>query len=255
MKIVCVIPTFNCAPQIKRVLSKLANSTWKEFQEIWVIDNGSSDSTPETAKAFGKTLGILNLRVFRNSRNVNLGGTHKLAFREAEKIGATHVLILHGDDQADASESGKLIEVSARNDGRTVLGSRFMKGSRLSGYELNRVLGNRVLNLIYSTFTAKWLSDLGSGLNLFALKDVRHESVSSFGNTLSFNYELILFLVREKKEFQYFPISWSEKDQVSNARNWSIFFSALRILWTWCIRTPKKIDENLVNEVKLEEVR
>lgn len=255
MKIVCVIPTYNCAMQIPRVLDKLADSQWKNFHEIWVIDNGSLDGTPITAKEVGTKLGIQNLKVFTNSRNVNLGGTHKIAFREANKVQATHVLILHGDDQADANECDKLIKTSKQNGGCTVLGSRFMRGSRLSGYVKSRVIGNRVLNLIYSTVTGRWLTDLGSGLNLFSIEDVQDKAVENFGNSLSFNYELILLLVRSKKEFRYVPISWSETDQVSNARNFRIFYSALEILWSWILRSSRNPEENRIIDVRCEEIR
>lgn len=254
MKTICVIPTYNCANQVTRVLGKLKATDWRRFDAIWVIDNGSHDGTAEVAKELIHKVGLANASVFRNSRNVNLGGTHKVAFREARKLGATHVLILHGDDQADAAESHNLLDLSLANGEITILGSRFMKGSQLKGYNLGRILGNRLLNMVYSTFTLKWLSDLGSGLNLFALKDIEDSQIQYFGNSLSFNYELILFLVGQKRRFIYTPISWAEEDQVSNARNFNIFFKALGILGTWIIFRGKSDRGASASDVSLVEV-
>lgn len=254
MKTICVIPAYNCSKQVVRVLEKLKDSNWQSFHSIWVIDNGSSDGTSQAAKEQIEKLEMTNAKVFQNSRNINLGGTHKVAFREARQQGATHVLILHGDDQAEAKESEKLLVLSASLGESTVLGSRFMKGSKLKGYNFGRVLGNRVLNLIYSIATSKWLTDLGSGLNLFALKDITDEEIASFGNSLSFNYELILLIVRNKRDFVYVPISWSEEDQVSNARNFNIFFKALSILGEWLARRERDEMENSTKDVYLKVV-
>jgi hypothetical protein len=111
-----------------------------------------------------------------------------------------------------------------------------------------------VLNLIYSIASGKWLTDLGSGLNLFALKDITDEEIASFGNSLSFNYELILLIVRNKRDFVYVPISWSEEDQVSNARNFNIFFKALSILGEWLARRDRDGLENSTKDVYLKVV-
>jgi len=102
MKFILAIPAYNCAPQLGRLLSSIDDDLAALFSAILVIDNVSSDNTLAVARQYKGR--IKNLHVFRNKRNYSLGGTHKVAFIYAEKIGATHVAILHGDDQAVASE-------------------------------------------------------------------------------------------------------------------------------------------------------
>lgn len=233
-KILIAIPAYKCAPQITRVLEEIDDKLASRVSEIAVIDNGSPDDTVQRALEYKKTGRLPHLHVYQNIDNYNLGGTHKVAFLKAEREGFTHVLILHGDNQAKSDEGNLLIDFAeAHSDRQTVLGSRFSRGSKLLGYDWKRIYGNRVLNLIYSVVTLRSCEDLGSGLNLFAMKDMDKRTYLEFADKLTFNFELLLDLVRRKVKFSYHPITWREEDQVSNARNWNIFRTALVNLAMW----------------------
>ena len=233
-KILIAIPAYKCAPQITRVLDEIDEKLASRVAEIAVIDNGSPDNTVEKVLEYKRTGRLNHLHVYRNIDNYNLGGTHKVAFLKAESEGFTHVLILHGDNQAKSDEGNLLIDFAETNpDQQTVLGSRFSNGSKLHGYDWKRIYGNRILNLIYSVVTLRACKDLGSGLNLFAMRDMDKRTYLEFADKLTFNFELLLDLVKRNVNFAYHPITWREEDQVSNARNWNIFGTALKNLAQW----------------------
>jgi glycosyltransferase involved in cell wall biosynthesis len=233
-KVLIAIPTYRCEKQITRVLDEIDDKLAARVEEIAVIDNGSPDDTVEAALAYKKKGRLKNLHIYRNKDNYNLGGTHKVAFLRAQSLGLTHVLILHGDNQAKSDEGNLLIDYAEQHpDKQTVLGSRFSFRSKLIGYDQKRIWGNRVLNVIYSVLTMRKCSDLGSGLNLFALKDLDQQTYLEFADKLTFNYELLLDLIKREVRFAYVPITWREEDQVSNARNWNIFFTALKNVFVW----------------------
>jgi len=234
LTVLIAIPAYNCAKQLPRVLDEIDEKLASRVAEIAVIDNGSPDETVAAALAYKKTGRLKNLHVYQNLNNYNLGGTHKVAFLKAERDGLTHVLILHGDNQAKSDEGNLLIDFAEAHPGQqTVLGSRFSKGSTLIGYDAKRIYGNKVLNLIYTIVTLRSCKDLGSGLNLFALKDMEKRTYLEFADKLTFNFELLLDLIKRKVNFAYHPITWREEDQVSNARNWNIFRTALVNLFEW----------------------
>lgn len=223
-KVLVAIPAYRCAGQIPRTLDEIDDKLAARAEEIAIIDNGSPDNTVQVALAYKKKGRLKNLHVYQNVENYNLGGTHKVAFLMAERLGCTHVVILHGDNQAKSDEANDLLDYAlAHPDSQTVLGSRFSKGSRLQGYDKKRIWGNKVLNAFYSLVTLRKCSDLGSGLNVFALKDLDKRTYLEFADKLTFNYELLLDLIRRKVNFAYYPITWREEDQVSNARNFNIF--------------------------------
>lgn len=223
-KVLIAIPAYRCAPQITRVLDEIDDRLAARVSEIAVIDNGSPDDTVAKALAYKKKGRLKNLHVYKNKDNYNLGGTHKVAFLRAEKLGMTHVVIIHGDDQAKSDEANLLLDYAEQHpDQQTVLGSRFSKGSKLQGYDWKRIYGNKVLGGIYTVFTGRKCTDLGSGLNVFALRDLDKSTYLEFADKLTFNFELLLDLIKRKVNFAYYPITWREEDQTSNARNFNIF--------------------------------
>ncbi len=233
-KVLVAIPAYRCEAQISRTLDEIDEKLAKRVAEIAVIDNGSPDGTVQAVLDYKKTGRLKNLHVYQNVENYNLGGTHKVAFLKAEKMACTHVVILHGDNQAKSDEANDLLDyVLEHPETQTVLGSRFSKGSRLHGYDAKRVLGNKVLNAFYSVMTLRKCSDLGSGLNLFALKDLEKRTYLEFADKLTFNFELLLDLIKRKVRFAYYPITWREEDQVSNARNLNIFKTGVTNALKW----------------------
>lgn len=237
MKILIAIPCYNCANQISRSLADIASvlSDHLNILQVTIIDNQSQDSTVERAISALNELKPLPVpfAIYRNKFNVGLGGSHKVAWKLAQDLKATHLLIFHGDHQASAQDIHTLISTSLRANSATTLGSRFMSLGLLQGYSYIRILGNLGLNFIYSLFTLNRVSDLGSGLNLFNLSDIPSEKVMSFDNGFTFNMDLLLELIQNKNRFNYVPIKWSTSDQISNAKALQVGFKTLFKLWYW----------------------
>ena len=110
-KIIVVIPTYNCAPQISRVLKGFDKKLLDRVDEVLVVNNRSRDNTVEEALKAVKKIGSKKIKVVTNKENVSLGGTHKVGFLYGKKVGADYVAILHGDDQAETSELNMLLEI------------------------------------------------------------------------------------------------------------------------------------------------
>ncbi len=233
-KILVAIPAYNCENQITRVLADFDDSLLSRVEKVIVIDNGSTDDTVNAAKNIIKKLSTNKIEVWRNKNNYNLGGTHKVAFLTGEKLKMDYVAILHGDNQAKTSELHLLIDTAVKNPRiGAVLGCRFMKGSKLSGYSKQRIIGNRVINAIYSIVALRPSRDLGSGLNIFKVSELSDHRYLGFGDTITFNIDLLLDYFKKNTPLKYVPISWSEEDQVSNARNFSVGTTALKKLFAW----------------------
>ncbi len=149
-------------------------------------------------------------------------------------------MILHGDNQADISDLSSLWKVSLENNHCTVLGSRFADTRRLHGYSLLRTNGNRVLNILYTLLLGKNISDLGSGLNLFAKKDFNNAQVFlSFDDGFTFNMDLLIYLSQKSQPLFFCPISWKSEDEKSNASAFRVGWRALIKILTAKISMPK----------------
>ncbi len=233
-KIVVAIPAYNCEPQIGKVISGLSNTLLDRIYKVIVIDNRSTDNTLLAAKLAAKKHGSTKIEVWQNQNNYNLGGSHKVAFLTAEKLNADYIAIIHGDNQGKSDELHDLID-SAERDPRlgAILGCRFMKGSRLMGYDSKRIWGNKIINLAYSVVCLRSSLDLGSGLNLFKVSELNDHRYLGFGDTMTFNIDLLLDYYRKKTPLKFIPITWREEDQISNARNFQIGTTALKKLSLW----------------------
>jgi dolichol-phosphate mannosyltransferase len=234
-KILVAIPAYNCEKQIGRVLEGFDKKLLARVEKVIVIDDRGGDNTAAVAQtAIDKLKLAPKVEVVQNVKNLGLGGSHKMAFLYGEKMGAEYVAILHGDDQARAQELGTLIDVATENpEVGAVLGSRFMKESTLSGYAWERIWGNRVLNVLYTLLTFRKTRDLGSGLNLFRLKDLSDHRYLGFDSRMTFNFDLLLDYYSKKTPLIFVPITWSESDQVTNARNVQVAKRAFGQLVKW----------------------
>lgn len=232
-KYLLAIPCYNCAPQIGRVLDKITEDLESQVEEIMVINNLSEDNLEQIVIKYINAEKLTKLHLYRNRENYSLGGSHKVAFLHAEAMGATHVIILHGDDQANPNDIPSMISMIESHECSTVLGSRFNNRSKRVGYDWKRVFGNKALNIMYSILTMRHVEDLGSGLNIFAVSDMDKRRYLNFADRLTFNFELLLDLIDRNVNFKYHPITWSEDDQVSNARNFRVGWTALKNVFHW----------------------
>lgn len=232
MSVLVFVPMYNCARQIPRVLSPFQNQGVADlFGGIICIDNRSTDGTAEAARS-GLEEARVPLRVLlRNDENYGLGGSHKVAIDFARREGFEHLVVLHGDDQGAIDDIVGALKSGLHEEVEFLMGARFMPGSRLVGYSVLRTAANHAFNILFSIISRKRLYDLGSGLNLFRVSAFEDGFHKRFADNLTFNYYLILALVERHHNLRFFPLTWREDDQISNAKLGRMGFQILGLLW------------------------
>lgn len=226
-KILLFIPCYNCAPQIPRVIAKARAQMVGLIAEILVVDNGSRDGAMEAARAALADENRIAWKVIANNRNYSLGGSHKVAFAYALANGFTHVIALHGDDQADVGDLVEPLRAGRHREVDALLGSRFMRGSTLHGYGAFRRFGNFVFNRLFSLFSGRAVADMGSGLNLYGPRVLAPGDHRFAADDLTFHCYFLLQMISRDRKLEFFPMRWDESDQVSNAK---LFRQAWKIL-------------------------
>ena len=247
MRILLVIPTYNCQEQIGRLLQKSIPTINREFQELLVIDNGSTDHTVENVITNLKNIGI-QTKVLQNCQNISLGGSLKTGFLYAKNDSFDFVAVLHGDDQACLDDLLPVIEKLERENIDLAIGARFHSGSTLVGYSNFRKLGNRLLNLYGILCTQKKISDLIAGLNVFRVCKLDLNQIQNYPNNLTFDVHVLLRAIHLKQNIKFFPITWTEEDQESNAKVIRQALTILRLFTKYLLLREKALNFQSTND-------
>lgn len=213
------VPAYNCARQIARVLEQL-EADWLRplIAKVIVVDNRSTDGTADVALARARQRGDGIVSVLRNDENYGLGGSHKVAFAYAARHGYEWLLVLHGDDQGSIADFREQLTRCSYRDLDALLGSRFMRGAKVTGYSSVRVVGNHVFNAIYSMCLGRRVEDLGAGLNLYRVSSLAQTGYERAPDNLTFNCVLLASQAISGCRIAFAPISWREDDQVSSVK-------------------------------------
>ncbi|MBE6024861.1 MAG: glycosyltransferase family 2 protein [Cellulosilyticum sp.] len=244
-KILLFIPMYNCEKQITRVIDQLDQNILNYINEVIVVNNRSTDNSEDVVINHCKSKGDLPIKVLRNDENYGLGGSHKVAFEYAIENGFDYVIVLHGDDQGRISDFIPLLESKKYEECDCCLGARFMKGSKLIGYNKLRIWGNYGFNLLFSMVVHKSVKDLGSGLNMYKVSTLKNKYFMKYPDTLYFNDLMILASCYYKQSMLFYPISWREEDQISNNKLMSFSISLLKMLFNYVKDKKKYLEQDM----------
>jgi glycosyltransferase involved in cell wall biosynthesis len=174
-KILVVIPAYNEAQNIAKVLQKMPKEIMGYQVEPLVADDGSQDNTEVLVQHLG-------FPVISNKINRGQGGALKLGYLVAQSEGAEIVVTMDADGQHDPVEIESLVAPIIRREADFVNGSRTL-GKQLGGGTMRKI-GNFLLNIIFIIMLRRKITDCTSGFrairtNLLSTFDLREQQFQS----------------------------------------------------------------------------
>lgn len=153
-----IVPCFNEAATIGELLGAVLRSPL--VAEVIVVDDGSTDTTPQIVQAVEDQ----RIRLIRHPQNLGKGAALRRGFAEAV---ADFVIVQDADLEYDPAEYGLLLEylVSGRAD--VVYGSRFMSDRPHRVLYFWHSVGNRLLTTFSNAFTNLNLTDMETCFKAF----------------------------------------------------------------------------------------
>ncbi|MEO8503198.1 MAG: glycosyltransferase family 2 protein [Acidobacteriota bacterium] len=197
-----VIPAFQCEKSIGAVVEGVR----LHLDQVWVVDDGSSDRTAEIATGAGA-------RVERLERNRGKGFALRRGLALAAASSPPGVLLLDGDGQHDPADIPAFLSAWDQGAGDMLLGNRWGDLSVIPGARYwTNYIGSRVL----SWMTGRELLDSQSGYRLLSSDLIRRLSLCS--DRYAIETEMLIKAARMGARFASVPVRTIYGEQESHFR-------------------------------------
>lgn len=172
MKCLIIIPAYNEAENIEKVVDNIINN-YPQYDYV-IVNDGSTDATRKICKEKGYNL--LDLPV-----NVGLAGAIKSGIKYANYYQYEYVVQIDGDGQHDPYYISNMMNIMRECNADIVIGSRFVNEKKaLNG----RMLGSNIISAAIRITTGKKINDVTSGMRLF-----NKNMIKKFGYQINYGPE------------------------------------------------------------------
>lgn len=237
MNVVVIIPTYNEAENLKRLIPVLA----EEFKKIpahnlyaLIVDGNSPDGTSDLVKEFQKQYQFLKL--YTETKKAGLGAAYIVGFKHAmAQLNADVIIEMDADFQHDPKDLVRLMqEIDAGYD--YVIGSRFVKGGSIpQSWSIKRKLFS-TLGSIFSKVVL-WVFDINDFTSGFKASRV-HGFVDKLNLdailTKGFAYKIELLYRMHKlgAKVKEIPIAFGLRDRGDSKMERDNLMDSMRVVLT-----------------------
>ncbi len=148
-----IVPTYNEEDSLEGVVNELRRH--EPDKDILVVDDCSTDKTPEVARRIG-------VKLVRLPFNLGIGGAVQTGFKFAKQHGYGSALQVDGDGQHDPDSIGAILRPVLAGLADISIGSRFLL-SENSKPPFGRSLGIKFFSWLTSNVLGQPITDCSSG--------------------------------------------------------------------------------------------
>ena len=217
MKVGIVIPAYNVADRLADVL--LESCKHVSLKHIYVVDDGSTDSTAKVAVHAGVVL-------CQHQTNRGKGEALKSGFRMALRDDLDGIMTLDGDGQHDPDFIPEFISTMEKTQSDFVLGRRKFQ---IGNMPMDRIFSNWASSLIVSLVTGKRIQDSQCGYRLIRRSVL--ESVPLFSSFYETETELLIKAMRGGYTVSFCPISTHYIRTPSSIRRFTDSRRFCQLIW------------------------
>lgn len=224
MKLSIVIPVYNEAATISKIVALVRSVEIGMEKEILLVNDCSRDGTREvlTTMAAEQT----DLKVLFHEVNQGKGAALRTGFAAAT---GDIVLIQDADLEYDPHEYPRLLQPIIQGHADVVYGSRFLGGGPHRVVYYWHYLGNRLLTTLSNMTTNLNLTDMEVCYKVFKRSVIQNLSLKE--NRFGFEVEITAKIARQKLKIYEVPISYYGRDYSEGKKiGWKDAVSAFRCI-------------------------
>lgn len=185
-KLIVVMPAYNAEKTLRQTFSELPH---EYIDNVILVDDASRDNTAVVARELGITTII-------HSENKGYGANQKTCYREALRLGADIVVMVHPDYQYSPRLVTAMASMITSGHYDVVLASRILGGkARKGGMPLYKYVANRFLTLFENVMLRIKLSEYHTGYRAFSRAVLESLPLEKNSDDFIFDNEMIAQVV------------------------------------------------------------
>jgi 2-polyprenyl-3-methyl-5-hydroxy-6-metoxy-1,4-benzoquinol methylase len=169
MRVAIFVIAYDAVNTLARTIERIPAEVLDRVEEIFVIDDASTDNTYYAALGFKQARGLDKLVVFRNAAPLRYGGNQKRGYQYALDRGFDIVVLLHADGQYAPEALPRLLAPLIAGETDMVIGSRMAEGGHplADGMPLYKYVGIKLLSWLQNRLVGLRLAEWHSGYRLY----------------------------------------------------------------------------------------
>ena len=196
-----IVPVRNETDSLEDIFNYFTKNLIEEDYEVLIINDFSEDDTLFKAKQLIER--NANFKVFDNKKK-GLGGAINLGIANVSGDFVTIMMADRSDDIEDLKKYYKLIK-SENLD--AVLGSRFLKDSKVSDYPIQKLILNRIFNFFVSLIFFNKYNDYTNAFKIYK-KKVLLEIMPLISESFNIFLEIPLKIISRNYKYKIISINW-----------------------------------------------
>ena len=158
-RVMVVMPAYNAERTLLKTYAEIPKDI---VDDVILVDDQSQDRTAEIARSLG-------INTIVHSKNLGYGGNQKTCYKEAMKLGADIVIMVHPDYQYTPKLITAMASLISEGIFDCVLGSRILGvGALRGGMPRYKYVANRALTLVQNLLLGYKLSEYHTGYRAFS---------------------------------------------------------------------------------------
>lgn len=207
-----IVPTYNNEGTLAGVLDDILNYTG----HIILVDDGSTDSTPEILDGYSQIV------IIAYPKNKGKGYALREGFEKARKLAYRYAISIDSDGQHFASDLPAFLKTLEDNPDTLIVGARNMEGAGAPG---KSNFGFRFSNFWFTVTTGIRLPDTQCGFRLYPLKKLN--SIAFVTRRFEFEVEVLVRAAWKKINIIPVPVKVfypPKGERISHFRPFTDFF-------------------------------
>ena len=206
MKLSIIIPFRNESKNIENTLQILGDRLKNIDYELIAVNDFSIDDSftiVKKQKEMNPKIGLYN------NEKKGLGRALTLGIEKSKGEAICIIMADLSDDIEDLKTYYKLIQEEGVD---AIFGSRFIKGSKLNGYPLRKLILNRIFNYFTKFVFLTQYNDFTNAFKIYKKKSLL-KTFPLVSESFNIFLELPLKIISRKMKYKIIPISWKSRKE------------------------------------------